>query len=121
MNERFGPAAPAGTFAAPGHSPAMRRSPSWFSLAVDSWSLGVEASTVVGMRLLRLSQGGSVAATEAERMVREKLDAAADLGALAMTGRLGGTPESAASRSLSHMRRTVRANRKRLVGGDRRG
>lgn len=93
----------------------MGRSPSWFSLAVDSWSLGMEASTVVGMRMLRLSQGGPAAADEAERMVREKLEAAADLGALAITGRLGATSETAASRTLKHIRGKVRANRARLT------
>ena len=92
----------------------MGRSPDWMKLAMDSWSLGLEASTVVGMRLLKLSQGGPAAATEAERMVREKFEAAADLGALAFTGRLGTTSESAAAKTVGHFRKKVRANRKRL-------
>jgi hypothetical protein len=98
----------------------MGRPSSWFSLAIDSWSLGLEASTVVGLRLLRLSEGGAAAAAEAERMVREKLDAAADLGALALTGRLGTSCESAASGTLKHYRRKVKANRRRLGGKRRR-
>jgi hypothetical protein len=85
-------------------------------LAMDGWSLSMEASTVVGMRMLKLSQGGPAAAAEAERMVREKMDAAADLGALALTGRLGATTESAAARTLGHYRKKVRANRRRLGG-----
>ena len=83
---------------------------------MDSWSLGMEASTVVGMRMLKFSQGGPAAAAEAERMVREKLDAAADLQLLAFTGRLGTTSESAAAKTVSHFRGKVRANRRRLGG-----
>lgn len=83
---------------------------------MDSWSLGMEASTVVGMRMLKLSQGGPAAATEAERMVREKIDAAADLQRLALTGGLGTTSHRAATKTISHFRRKVRANRRRLGG-----
>ena len=86
---------------------------------MDSWSLGLEASTVVGMRLLKLSQGGPAAAAEAERMVREKLDAAADLQHLALTGGLGATTESAATKTVGHFRKKVRANRKRLAQSPR--
>jgi hypothetical protein len=92
----------------------MGRSPNWMKLAMDSWSLGMEASTVVGMRMLKLSQGGPAAAAEAERMVREKIDAAVDLQMLALTGGLGLTSHRAASKTVGHVRRKVRANRKRL-------
>lgn len=87
---------------------------------MDSWSLGLEASTVVGMRMLRLSEGGPAAASEAQRMISEKLEAAADLGALALTGRLGATSEAAASRTLKHVRGKVRANQRRLAAGRKR-
>ena len=86
---------------------------------MDSWSLGLEASTVIGMRMLALSQGGPAAAAEAERMVREKIDADADLNRLALTGGLGATSRGAASRTLKHYRSKVKANRKRLGGGAR--
>jgi hypothetical protein len=94
----------------------MARSPDWMKLAMDSWSLGMEASTVVGMRMVKLSQGGPAAAAEAERMVREKVDAAVDLHVLAMTGALGATSGSAATKTVSHYRKRVRANRRRLGG-----
>ncbi len=94
----------------------MGRSPDWMKLAMQSWSLGMEASTVVGMRMLKLSQGGPAAAAEAERMVREKIDAATDLNLLALTGALGTTPHRAATKTVGHYRRKVRANRKRLGG-----
>jgi hypothetical protein len=85
-------------------------------LAMDSWSLGMEASTVVGMRMLKLSQGGPAAAAEAERMVREKIDSAVDLHLLAVTGGLGSNSHRAATKTVSHYRTKVRANRRRLGG-----
>ncbi len=48
-------------------------------------------------------------------MVVEKIDAAVALQGLAMTGALGATASSAASKTLSHYRRKVRANRRRLA------
>lgn len=93
----------------------MRRSPNWMALAMDGWSLGMETATVVGLRMLRLSGGGAVAAAEAERMVVEKLQAAADLGMLAMTGGLGASCESAAAGTVRHYRAKVKANRRRLT------
>jgi hypothetical protein len=94
----------------------MGRSPNWMKLAMDSWSLGMEASTVVGLRLLRLSQGGAAAEAEAERMVREKIDAAVDLNMLAITGGLGATSHGVAAKTVGHYRKKVRANRRRLGG-----
>jgi hypothetical protein len=50
-------------------------------------------------------------------MVSEKIDAGLTLQALALTGRLGLTPNSAATKTLAHYRRKVRANRRRLERG----
>jgi len=72
------------------------------SLAFDSWSLGMEASAVVGLRVTKLMGGGSEAAAEAQRMIEEKLEATIDLQMRALTGRLGATPMSAPSKSLRH-------------------
>lgn len=94
----------------------MGRKTSWMSLAIDGWSCGLEAATVVGLRMVRLSAGGAAAADEAERMVREKLEAAAELHRLALTGALGNTPRSASAKTLRHYRAKVRANRRRLGG-----
>lgn len=92
-----------------------RRRTAWERLAWDGWALGVEASTVVGLRALRISAGGRPAKREQDRMVAEKLDAALALQGAALTGGLGMTPQSAASKSLKHYRRKVRANRRRLL------
>lgn len=75
----------------------------------------MEAQTVVGLRLMKLAAGGAAAEAEARRMVAEKVEAAAALQALAMTGALGFTAPAATAKALSHVRRRVRANRRRLA------
>ena len=89
----------------------------WFSIGWDAWRLGVEASTVIGLRTLKIAQGGSAGLAESERMVSEKVQAGVDLSALALTGGLGLTPASASARTLAHYRRRVNANRRRLSKG----
>lgn len=86
----------------------------WISLSLDAWSLGVEASTVIGLRTMKLAAGGAAAQAEAARMVSEKIESAWTLQGRALTGGLGTTPHGAASRTLTHYRRKVRANRRRL-------
>ena len=91
-----------------------RRNP-WFGIGMDAWRLGLEASAVIGLRTLKMAQGGAAAEAEAKRMVREKVRAAADLQVKAITGGLGATPASASARAVAHYRRKVSANRKRLT------
>jgi hypothetical protein len=86
-------------------------------LGLDAWSLGLEASAVVALRTMKLAAGGQAALDESRRMVAEKVAAAADLQAKAMTGALGGTLPAAMSGAVRHYRRRVRANRRRLTGG----
>ena len=97
----------------------MRRSRAnpWIGIGFDAWRLSVEASTVIGLRTLRIAQGGEPGRAEAERMVSEKIESALTLQTLAMTGGLGLTPAGASRRTLAHYRRKVRANRRRLAGG----
>jgi hypothetical protein len=83
----------------------------------DAWSLGLEASSVIGMRMLKIAAGGPAGAAEAQKMVSEKLEAGIALQTLAMTGGLGFTPSSVAAKTLTHYRRKVRANRRRLTKG----
>ena len=87
----------------------------WWQLGYDAWQLGVESSTVVGLRSLRMMAGGATADSEARLMVSEKMGAAMDLGLHAMTGRLGASPGPAAAKVIAHYRRKVRANQRRLT------
>ena len=74
----------------------------------------MEASSVIGLRTLKIAAGGAAGEREARQMVDEKIDAALSLQSLAMTGGLGLTPATVAARTLTHYRRKVRANRRRL-------
>jgi hypothetical protein len=87
----------------------------WFRIGLDAWSLGVEAASVIALRTLKIAGGGDAAGAEAERMINEKIQAGLSLQTLAMTGGLGATPYSVAAKTLTHYRRKVRANRRRLV------
>ncbi len=76
--------------------------------------MGLEASTVVGLRTLKIAAGGPAGHAEAQGMVAEKVQAAVDWQIKAMTGGLGLTASGAAAKTLNHYRRKVRANRRRL-------
>lgn len=89
----------------------------WLKLTLDAWSLGLEASSVIGMRTLKMAAGGAAADAEARLMVDEKVRANLELQTLALTGELGLTPERAAAKTLVHYRRKVRANQRRLAKG----
>ena len=89
----------------------------WLGIGFEAWRLGLESSAVVGLRTLKIVQGGARGSAEAEQMVQEKIAAGVALQAMALRGGLGATPASAVSRTLSHYRRKVSANRRRLVKG----
>lgn len=76
--------------------------------------LGWEASEVIALRSIKLMQGGAASAAEAQLMVTEKLAAMAELQQRALTGSLGVHAHQATSRTVGHLRRKVKANRKRL-------
>ncbi|HYE43622.1 MAG TPA: hypothetical protein VEA15_09545 [Caulobacteraceae bacterium] len=95
----------------------MMRSNPWLRIGLDAWSLGVEASTVMGLRALKIAAGGAAGEAEARRMVEEKFEAGIALQAMALSGGLGVTPHGAAAKSVAHYRRKVRANRRRLIKG----
>jgi hypothetical protein len=83
---------------------------SWLRLGFDTVRLGMEAQTVVALRLAKLSLGGAAAQIEAQRMVTEKVEAAAEA---AMTLAAGGTAE----RVVRDYRRKGRANAVRRSRG----
>jgi hypothetical protein len=70
-------------------SSMMARNP-WFRAGFYAWSLGLEASSVIALRTLKIALGGSAAEAEAHRMVSEKIDAGLTLQALALRT---GTPQ----------------------------
>lgn len=86
----------------------------WTSLAFDSWSLTLEASTVIGLRLAKLARMDADAMVEAQRMIAEKVEAVAELQWKAVTGGLGVSPPGAAQATIAHYRKAVKKNRRRL-------
>lgn len=91
------------------------KSPNWFDIGLDAWTLGAEANMVIAMRMGALAFGGPAAAREAERMVSEKLASNMALGLDLMTGKHGSSAEQVVSGSIKHYSRSVTANRKRLT------
>ena len=89
----------------------------WLRLGWDAWSLGMEASTVIGLRTMKIAAGGVAGGAEAQRMISEKIDAGLALRTMALTGGLGFTPLGSTAKTLAHYRRKVRANRRRLEKG----
>jgi len=87
----------------------------WLRVAIDAWFLGLEASNVVALRMVKVALGGPRAKAESSRMVEEKLAALAALQWQMMTGALGLTTLEIARGSLRHFRKTVRRNRSRLA------
>lgn len=87
---------------------------SWRNLNASLWALSVESAAVIGLRAFRIGLGTAGSHAEQVRMVREKVQAAADLQAKAWRGELGASPLAIASNSINHYRRRVRANRRRL-------
>ena len=78
----------------------------WFNVL----HLATESQEVIGLRMLKLVEGGTGAQDEAYRMVVEKVDAATQ----AMVQIMSGAP---ADRIVEGYRSEVQANAARLMGG----
>jgi hypothetical protein len=87
----------------------------WVRAGFYAWSLGVEASSVITLRMLKIGSGGAAGEAEARQMVSEKIETGLTFQAMALTGELGLTAHDAVRKTLAHYRRKVRANRRRLA------
>jgi hypothetical protein len=88
--------------------------PHW-KLWTDWLQLGIDAQRVIAMRLARISTGGAAASAECRRMVSEKFAAGATAHAAAAAALASGKGiEAAGILALAPVKRTVRANRRRL-------
>jgi hypothetical protein len=94
-----------------------RRINPWVRIGIDAWSLGLESASVIGLRTMKLASGGAAAEAECRRMVAEKIDAGLELHAKALSGGLGLNAPGMAAKTLTHYRRKVRSNRRRLAKG----
>jgi hypothetical protein len=87
----------------------------WLGLAFKAFELGIEAQSVIALRMMRLAAGGARGRAEASRMVAEKVGALAEAQTRAAAAILTGRREKVvAGKVLNTYRKRVRANRRRL-------
>jgi hypothetical protein len=86
----------------------------WLELSLKAVHMGMEAQSVIALRLLRLATGGARMKAEASRMVTDKVAAAEAQAAAAVSALNGRSPHVAASRAPRIVKKPVRANKRRL-------
>ena len=82
----------------------------WVRAGLDAWSLGIEASSVIGLRVAKIASGGDPTGAEARLMVSEKIESAWEL----QSALVGLTPLAGTRKALRHYGRKVSANHRRL-------
>ena len=88
----------------------------WLTLSFNLWRLGVEAQTVMALRMMKLAAGGDAGEREAARMAAEKGVAAVEAGMAAGIAAATGKKHPAIARKvIGGYRKRVRANRRRLL------
>ncbi len=92
-----------------------RRANPWMDLGIDMAKLGVESSSVIGLRMMQAAFGSADAQKEAVLMVSEKAQAAWDAQFLFARSLLAGEGRLAPSRTVALYRRRVQANHRRLT------
>jgi hypothetical protein len=83
---------------------------------LDAMIFGFEVQSVIALRLLKIAAGGVESDAERTRMVTEKVKALADAqsaGALALAQ--GKSMKAATKRAMTPIKRSVRANHRRLT------
>lgn len=89
--------------------------PNFWSAWFDAARFTADTQRVIALRLMRIANGGPLAATESTRMVTEKMAAFTQAqAAFAATLMMGGNLETATRKAQTPYRRAVRANRRRL-------
>jgi hypothetical protein len=87
----------------------------WLAFSLSAFQLGLEAQSVIALRMLRFASAGARMEVEATRMVAEKAAAAAEAQAVAAVAAMSGNEAHVvASKALKIYRNRVRANRRRL-------
>jgi hypothetical protein len=87
----------------------------WFSLISKTMQMGLEAQSVIALRMMRFATGGPAAQTEAFRMIIDKVAAGFEMQAAAASAITSGQKESViAGEVLGVLKKRVRANKRRL-------
>jgi hypothetical protein len=87
----------------------------WVTLGMRFFQLGLEAQSVIALRMLRLASGDARGQDELNRMVVEKMTAIAEAQMTAATAIMSGNRDHVVARkALSVFQKRVRANKRRL-------
>jgi hypothetical protein len=87
----------------------------WLALSLNAVQLGIEAQSVIALRMLRFASGGARMEAEAKRMVTEKVAAAVEAQTATVLAAVSGRPQHVvANKALKVFKKRVRANRRRL-------
>jgi hypothetical protein len=87
----------------------------WITLSMRMFQLGIEAQSVMALRMMRLASGDARGQDELNRMVVEKVTALAEAQMAAATAIMNGHKDHVVARkALSVFRKRVRDNRRRL-------
>jgi hypothetical protein len=96
-------------------NPAHDMNNPWLALTLKTFQLGLEAQTVVALRMLRLASGDIRGQDELNRMVVEKIAAIAEAQMAAAAAIMDGHEDHVvAGKALTVFRKRVRANKRRL-------
>ena len=86
----------------------------WLELSLKAVHMGMEAQSVIALRLLRLATGGTRMKAEASRMVTDKVAAAEAQAVAAVSALSGRSPHVVANQAPRVVKKRVRANKRRL-------
>jgi hypothetical protein len=87
----------------------------WFPLILKTMQLGVEAQSVIALRMMRFAAGGAIARSEARRAITDKVAAGGEAQAVAALAIASGQKDTVvAGKVLRVVKRRVRANKRRL-------
>jgi hypothetical protein len=87
----------------------------WVTLSLRVFQLGIEAQSVIALRMLRLASGDVRGQDELNRMVVEKMAAIAEAQMAAATAIMNGHKDHVVARkALTVFRKRVRDNKRRL-------
>jgi hypothetical protein len=89
----------------------------WLSLSQDTMMLGLEAQSVIGLRLLKAVMGGEPAQREVALMFTEKAQAIIDAQLVLAESALAGEAHLGPGRAVALYRKRVQANQRRLGRG----
>jgi hypothetical protein len=86
----------------------------WLELSLKAVRIGMEAQSVIALRMLRLASGGAPVEAEANRMKTDKVGAAAEAQAVAAVPALSGRSPHVVVSKARVVKKRIRANKRRV-------